>query len=182
MRRKALIAAGVAAAAVATALAVPALAAQSDRAPAQPRAAAPPALLDATALRTQLERRIDAAVAGGWITPKLAAALEAQLAEVQRRLPDTRALEARLLEPAARALGTTPKQLRSELRSGRTLGEILAKHGKSPEALLRQLVERVDQRLGRAVGAGKLTEQRADTLLQRLEQRLGAWLARLLGS
>ena len=180
MTKKTTIVIGVAAAAVATAIAVPAIAASSgEPARAQPSIAA--YAVDTGALRDRLAAKVDAAVAGGWITPKLAAKLKEQLDAGERLLrPNTDKLEARLLAPFAKALGATSAELRAELRSGKTLDEILRAHGKTPDALFERLVDRLDERLGQAVGKGRLSQQRADTILERVEQRLGAWLERLL--
>ncbi len=184
MTRRTTIAAGVAAAAIATAVAVPAIAASTSEPPrVQTRAsvAGQRYFVDAGDLRERFDARIDSAVADGWITPKLAAKLKEHLVVAESLVrPNLRRFEDRLLAPAAKALNTTPQELRAELRSGMTPAEIARAHGKTPDALVAQLVERLDQRLGKAVGKGRLSQQPADAIVDRLEQRVSAWLERLL--
>jgi hypothetical protein len=177
---------GVGAAVLAAAIAVPTIAAATRDAPkagptSQAGATLGSELLDAGAFQQRLQKRIDAAVADGWITPKLAARLKTQLEAGSRLLqPNLRDVEAQVLAPAAKALGTTPAKLREELRSGLTFGQILRAHGKSPRTLLDGLLDRLDQQLGAAVGKGRLSQQPIGSILERIQQRLGAWLERLL--
>ncbi|HJU47147.1 MAG TPA: hypothetical protein VJ689_03375 [Gaiellaceae bacterium] len=137
--------------------------------------------LDVGALRQRLTQKIDAAVAAGWLTPRVAARLKQQLATAERQYGrNASLLRARALAWAAKALGTTPAQLRQEIRAGMTLDQILARHAGSPGTLLRQWLDRLDVQLGQSLGMGRLSRQRVDAVLDRLGQRLGAAIERAL--
>lgn len=76
------------------------------------------------------------------------------------------------LAAAAEALDMTPKDLRAEIRSGKTLKEIAAAHGVSYDTVTNAVVVAVKADLDAAVKAGKITQARADRILDRLERNL----------
>jgi hypothetical protein len=76
------------------------------------------------------------------------------------------------LAAAAETLGTTPKDLRAEIRSGKTLKEIAAAHGVSYDTVTSAVVAAVKADLDEAVKAGRITQARADRILERLERNL----------
>lgn len=111
--------------------------------------------VDAGATRQQLEQQIDAAVAAGWLPPRLAAKLKRQLASAERFLrPRARLLRPGVLAWAAKALGTTPRQLRTEIRAGLTFRQLLAIHAGPADTVLRRLLDRLDVAAGAALGPG----------------------------
>lgn len=83
-----------------------------------------------------------------------------------------------VIEPVARLLGLTPRQLLDELRQGKTLAQVAAAHGKSRDEVKEALRAAARQRLDRAVAAGRLTPEQAQARLQALEERLDALLDR----
>ena len=74
-----------------------------------------------------------------------------------------------MLRSAARFLALSPRELRAEL-PGTSLAALAAAEGKSTEALEAAMVGPAKARLARAVATGRITQARADRLLQRLEQ------------
>jgi hypothetical protein len=77
------------------------------------------------------------------------------------------------LAAAARYLGLSAQQLRSELRSGRTLAQLAsATSGKSPAGLMAALTADRRAKLDAAVRSGKLTSARASRLLASLARRM----------
>jgi len=80
---------------------------------------------------------------------------------------------------AANYLGVTPAQLRSDLRSGKTLAQIAgATAGKSEAGLIQALVTARKERLAAAVAAGKLTQARENARLPKLTKRVTALVNR----
>jgi len=132
-----------------------------------------------TAFREALAARIDAAVKAGKLTQEQGAKLKQRLANAKGlglrlrgrlalkkhpALPHRIHVRAHRLGGVAKYLDITPQELRSELRSGKSLAEIATAHGKSVDALVAPAKARLDN----AVEKGRLTRQRADELLSRL--------------
>jgi hypothetical protein len=134
------------------------------------------------AFRDAIAARIDAAVKAGKLTPEQGARLKERLANAKGlglRLRGRLALKHPALARGIRArphrlgqitkyLGITPQELRSELRSGKSLAQIATAHGKTVEGLVDAIVDPARARLERAVANGHLSRQRADELLARL--------------
>jgi ribosomal protein S13 len=76
------------------------------------------------------------------------------------------------LDEAARILGLTTDQLRQELRSGKSLAEIAAARNISRDTLVNGLTTAATQRIDAAVSAGRLTQQQATALKQRLPDQI----------
>lgn len=76
------------------------------------------------------------------------------------------------LDAAATYLGLTPAQLRTQLRSGKTLAQIAKAQGKSTDGLKQTLLGDAKKHLDAAVKAGKLTQSQADQILNGLTGRL----------
>jgi ribosomal protein S20 len=136
------------------------------------------------AFRDAFAARIDAAVKSGKLTPEQGAKLKERLTDarglglrLRGRLAEQRkALVMRIhvrshrLGPIARYLGMSPRELRSELRSGKSLAQIATAHGKTLDGLVDAIVARAKERLDKAVANGHLTRQRADEILARLTE------------
>jgi hypothetical protein len=75
-------------------------------------------------------------------------------------------------DAAAQALGMTSAQLRAELRSGKDLKAIAAEKGVPYATVTAAALAPVKARLDAAVAAGKLTQERADKILAKLEANL----------
>lgn len=76
------------------------------------------------------------------------------------------------LDVAADVLGTTQDALRSALRDGRSLADVAREKGVDEQALVDALVTAAQERLTRAVEAGRLTQEQADQRRAGLEQRV----------
>ena len=88
------------------------------------------------------------------------------------RFGEHRGIHGPKLDAAAAYLGLTEAQLRTELRSGKTLAEITKAHGKTAEGLVQALVDAAKKKLDAAVTAGRLTRAEADSMLAGLKQRI----------
>jgi polyhydroxyalkanoate synthesis regulator phasin len=70
----------------------------------------------------------------------------------------------------AAAIGITEDQLKSELASGKKLSDILADQGITEEQFQQKMLEIRKEALAQAVADGKLTQDQADKMLQRMEK------------
>ena len=138
------------------------------------------------AFRATLTARVDAAVAAGKLTPEQAAKLKQRIADTKgiglgarqafakhrKALVQRIGAKSRGLGAAAAYLGLTREQLRTELKSGKSLAQIAAAKGKPMSGLVTAMLVPVKERLAKAVAAKRLTQARADQLLERLSDRL----------
>ena len=144
------------------------------------------------AFKTELNARIDAAVAAGRLTPEQGAKLKERVANakglgivVRRAFAERhkglvgRIVQVHRLGAAAKYLGMTPKELRTARQSGRSLAQIAASKGKSVDGLVAAIVAPAKTRAAKAVSNGKLTQQRADELIARLTERVKALVERV---
>jgi hypothetical protein len=145
-----------------------------------------------SAFKTELNARIDAAVAAGKLTPDQGAKLKERIANAKglgigaRRAfaQKHKAFVARIvrvnrLHLAAKYLGMTPKEIRTARQGGQSLAQIAASKGKSVDGLVAAIVAPAKARAAKAVSNGKLTQQRADELLARLTARAQALVQRV---
>jgi hypothetical protein len=79
-----------------------------------------------------------------------------------------------VFDAAAEALGLTPEGLFAELHGGKTLSEVAEERGVEletvQEAMKAARVEAMKEAIQQAVEDGRLTQERADWLLEGLEQ------------
>jgi hypothetical protein len=138
------------------------------------------------AVKAALVARVDAAVAAGKLTPEQGARLKERIAhatglglgarrafaEKRQVFGDRLAKSARRRGPAAEYLGMTREALRAELRKGQSLAQIARARGKSVDGPVAAVVAPVKERLAKAVASKRLTQQRADALLERITERV----------
>ena len=138
------------------------------------------------AVKAALVARVDAAVAAGKLTREQGTRLKERIAkanglglgarrafaEKRKAFGDRLAKRAKRRGPAAEYLGMTREALRAELRKGQSLAQIARARGKSVDGLVAAMVAPVKERLANAVAGKRLTEQRADALLERITDRL----------
>ena len=143
---------------------------------------APAQLLNA--FKAEATARVDAAVAAGTVPVAVgekikqriaAATLERPLGLLgpRGRRPGHRGGPHKGFgEAAAAYIGITVDQLRTELRSGKSLAQSAKDHGKSVDGLKTAIYNAVKQKLDKAVAAGKLSKEREQQTLERLKSRL----------
>jgi hypothetical protein len=86
-----------------------------------------------------------------------------------------------VLDAAAKALGISRAELRSELRKGRTLSAIAKARGKTLADVRKAMRAAVARQLDREVKAGRLTDRQRDAMLDHLSLHLapaGKWRLR----
>ncbi len=123
----------------------------------------------------RLTARVDAALEAGRISADRATRLIERIAE-SGLCQGPHALEARhgrhrLLAAAAEFLGLDRAELRAAL-PGTSLAALAEKQGKSVAALKAAMLAPVEEKLAKAVEANRISEERADRLLDRLEDRV----------
>jgi lambda repressor-like predicted transcriptional regulator len=125
-----------------------------------------------SALRTKVEAakaagKIDASRADRFLqrAPRLVERLVNAIPRA--RAPRARGASAGLLKAASTYLSLTPRQLATELRSGKSLAQVATAKGKSVDGLKQALLAAVKQKVDAAVAAGRLDTARAQRLLER---------------
>jgi hypothetical protein len=133
-------------------------------------------------LKTTADQSIDNAVANGKITQAQADNAKAKvdagngLSAFTRffgsRARNNAALRGASWQDIAKALNTTPQDLKTQIQSGKTLKEIITSQNKSVDDVVNAVVAQVKVQLDPAVSNGKITQTREDTVLSNLKTRL----------
>jgi polyhydroxyalkanoate synthesis regulator phasin len=134
------------------------------------------------ALKGALEDRVDAAVADGRLTKAEGDALKARLEAGDVPLLFGGAAHHRgfgfgrhhgpSLDAAAKYIGITEAQLRTELQNGKTLADVAKAHGKTVDGLVNAVVDAAKTKIDAAVEAGRLTQAQANQMLSDLKERI----------
>jgi hypothetical protein len=123
-------------------------------------------------LKVRLLARIDAAEKAGRISSQRATALRTRVSEgtlcAGRQHVRARVAVRGMLRAAAGFLGLDREELRAQL-PGNSLAGLAEKQGKSVSALEAAMIAPARERLAEAVTDGKITQARADAVLERLE-------------
>jgi hypothetical protein len=132
------------------------------------------------ALKKAYENQIDAAVAAGTITKERGDTLKARI-ESSDYPPIGFGLGGRLggpvlhgfgfMDAAAKYLGLTQVELRTQIAGGKTLADVAKAQGKSVDGLVSALVAAEKTALDAAVKAGRLTQAQADQVHANATQR-----------
>jgi len=78
----------------------------------------------------------------------------------------------KVFRASAAYLGLTAEQLKTELKSGRTLAQIASAQGKTAAGLEQAIETAVKAKLDKAVAAGRISADREQKILERLSSRL----------
>ncbi len=84
------------------------------------------------------------------------------------------------LKEVAKDLGMAPKDLLTELRSGKTINQVAQEKGVPSQTIVDDLVGKVDARVDKAVSEGKLTQQQGDTIKAKAPERIAKLMDRQL--
>ena len=77
-----------------------------------------------------------------------------------------------IIQSAAGAIGIEPKDLVAELKDGKSIADVAAEHSVALDDVKAQITADATARLAELVAAGKLTQERADAMLQKLADNL----------
>jgi hypothetical protein len=101
--------------------------------------------------------------------------------DAQARPGKARAFQVRALKAAGGYLGVTEAQLRQQL-AGHSLAQLATAQGKSVDGLEAAIVAKLKTPIDKRQTAGRITAQRAATLLAALQQRVDRFVARVFGA
>ena len=76
------------------------------------------------------------------------------------------------------ALGKQPADVVQELKSGKTLAQIIQDSGSTPDAVFDAMTAEVKARLAEAVDAGRITQQQMDQRLAKLREHFDGLINR----
>jgi hypothetical protein len=134
------------------------------------------------ALKKALENRVDAEVTAGRLTKEQGDDLKAKIESGVLPLffgpggPGRHGGEHAMvfgdLGVAAKYLGLTDAELRTELESGKSLADVAKAKGKSADGLVDALVAAAKTRLDEAVKNGRLTKEQETEMLNGLKERI----------
>jgi len=80
-------------------------------------------------------------------------------------------IKGRNLDDIANVLGMTTDELNAEIQSGKNIGQIVTECGMTVEEFHEKMLELKKAEISQAVADGKMTQEQADKILQKLEQR-----------
>jgi hypothetical protein len=72
------------------------------------------------------------------------------------------------IEVSAETIGITPEELKAELQAGKSIAEVAAEHNVSVDDVKQALVDAATAKINEAVANGRITQERADNLIERL--------------
>ena len=125
-----------------------------------------------TDIKAKLLARVDAAEKAGRISSERAARLRERISESSlcpgRRHAQVRIAARGMMRAAAEFLGLDRDELRAQL-PGNSLAGLAKKQGKSVDALEASMVAPAKERLAKAVASGRISQARADEVIEKLE-------------
>jgi molybdopterin converting factor small subunit len=86
--------------------------------------------------------------------------------------PRLRDLARQEFELAADTIGIPAQELRQDVKGGQSISEVAEAHGVSTQTVVDAVVNDLSSRLDKAVTDGKISQERADKIKQRLPERI----------
>lgn len=120
-----------------------------------------------------IEQTLDELVKDGTITQEQADKIKAKLKSKMgagRRGPGD--FMAAGIAEVAKSIGITEDQLKTELKSGKSIAEVAQAHGVDPQKVINDLVAAATKKLDEAVASGKLPADRAAKLKEQLTDHI----------
>jgi uncharacterized protein (DUF2126 family) len=135
------------------------------------------------AFRSAATQTVDDALANGDITQaqadKIKANIESgknlglgQLLRTGRNVNMLQRLRAGIAKSAADAIGIQPKDLVSELKSGKSIADVASKHNVSLDAVKSKIMDNAKAALDKARENGRIDQAKEDAALQKLQANL----------
>jgi len=129
-----------------------------------------------------LEQTLSDLVGKGTINQSQADAITSELQAKRRADWATRpVLGKMLLTPVAQQLNMDPKDLMTELRSGKSIAQVAQEKGVDPQAVIDHLVSTLDARIDAQVASKKLAQDKADVMKQNLPPRVADFVNKVRG-
>jgi hypothetical protein len=129
-----------------------------------------------------LSDALDELVGNGTITQDQANAVEGSV-QAKRQAAWARRphLGKKLVEGIANDLGMAPKDLMTELRSGKSIADVANEKGVDPQKIVGDVVGAIDGKIDQRVADKKLDQARADAMKQNLPQRVTDFVNKVWG-
>jgi hypothetical protein len=135
------------------------------------------------AFRSAATQTVDDALANGDITQaqadKIKANIESgknlglgQLLRAGRKVNVLQRLRAGIAKSAADAIGIQPKDLVSELKSGKSIADVASEHNVSVDAVKSKIMDNAKAALDKARENGRIDQAKEDAALQKLQANL----------
>ena len=140
----------------------------------------PQGLIDAlvAAAKTKLDARVKAGKLDKAKEAAALAKLRVQVAKLVTKSFGTQAtIPAVYLNPILAYLNIDEQTLRSELKSGKSLGQIAAEHGKTAAGVAAAIIGPIQAQLDAQVAAGKITPSERDALLAQAQATVAKLVA-----
>jgi hypothetical protein len=139
------------------------------------------------AFRSAATQAVDDALANGDITQaqadKIKANIESgknlglgQLLRTGRKVNMLQRLRAGIAKSAADAIGIQPKDLVSELKSGKSIADVASEHNVSLDAVKSKIMDNAKAALDKARENGRIDQAKEDAALQKLQANLNTIL------
>ncbi|MGZ4682690.1 MAG: hypothetical protein ACXV8G_09535, partial [Acidimicrobiales bacterium] len=129
-----------------------------------------------------LSDALDELVANGTITQDQANAVEGSVQAKRQAVWAKRPhLGKKLVEGIANDLNMAPKDLMTELRSGKSIANVATDKGVDPQKVIDDVVGAIDGKIDQRVAGKKLDQDRADAMKQNLPQRVTDFVNRVWG-
>ncbi len=120
-----------------------------------------------------LSDALDELVANGTISQDQANAVEGTVqAKRQAAWAKRPHLGKKLVEGIANDLGMAPKDLMTELRTGKSIANVATEKGIDPQKIINDVVGAIDGKIDQRVADHKMEQAKADTIKQNLPQRV----------
>jgi polyhydroxyalkanoate synthesis regulator phasin len=121
-----------------------------------------------------LRQALDGLVANGTLTKDQAGKVyDALVAQATANRQERKQERQQWVQAVASAVGTTPDQLKSDLKAGQTLAQVGQANGKGRQDVIDGLTAAAKARLDQAVTKGTITQDQENQILQRVTERLG---------
>jgi 3-hydroxyacyl-CoA dehydrogenase len=72
------------------------------------------------------------------------------------------------IKVSAETIGISPGELKTELQAGKSIAEVAAEHNVSVDDVKQALIDAATAKINDAVAKGRITQERADNLIERL--------------
>jgi hypothetical protein len=91
--------------------------------------------------------------------------------EGQKHRRGARVLVGSLIRNTAEISGMTPAEVVTELRAGKSLAQVAESKGKTADEVIAAARAKIKARLDQAVANGRITQEQADQMLQRFDEK-----------
>lgn len=131
-----------------------------------------------TAQTSARNQMIDEALAAGKITAEQAEKMrnagpgELRKGRVERVKDRVHGAVVNIFQAAAKTIGVSNEELKTEVQSGKSLAQVANAHNMTTDQLKTGITTEIATQLNAAVSAGKMTQQQADAINQRVAQNL----------